>query len=206
MHATAQPNPDALLSLARQGEPKALGELLSLYRDYLKLLARLQIDRRLQRKADASDLVQDVFLCAHRAFPQFRGTTESELLAWLREILATSLAKVFRHYRGTQRRRIDAERELRLELAASSQALDVGLVSKATPSQQAMQRETGVLLANALARLPSDYREAVVLRQLEGLSFSEVAERMERSVDSVRKLWVRALAQLRAGMEDFNEP
>jgi RNA polymerase sigma-70 factor (ECF subfamily) len=63
-----------------------------------------------------------------------------------------------------------------------------------------MRREQGVLLAEALARLPEDYREIVMLRHLEDLPFAEVAVRMNRSVDSVQKLWVRALARLRALM------
>jgi RNA polymerase sigma-70 factor (ECF subfamily) len=83
-------------------------------------------------------------------------------------------------------------------LERSSRVLDGGLVAvQSTPSHQAASREQAVLLADALARLPADYREALVLRHLEGLSFPDVARRMDRTVDSVQKLWVRALARLR---------
>lgn len=205
MHATAPSNPDSLLRRARRGDEHALGELLAFYRNYLKLLARLQIDRRLQRKLDASDVVQDLLLHAHRAFATFRGETEAELVAWLRQILATCLAKYARHYRGTQRRSVKLERNLEQELNDTSRALDAKLIQQSTPSHSAMRREQGVMLANALAHLPDDYREAVVLRYLEGLSFPEIAERMGRSVDSVRKLWTRGLAQLRAAAEGINE-
>jgi RNA polymerase sigma-70 factor (ECF subfamily) len=61
-----------------------------------------------------------------------------------------------------------------------------------------MRRERGVLLANALAGLPDDYREVIVLRYLEGFSFADIAARMGRSVDSVQKLWVRGLAKLQS--------
>jgi RNA polymerase sigma-70 factor (ECF subfamily) len=64
-----------------------------LYENYLLLLARLQIGRRLQSKVDAADLVQETFLEAHRHFTQFRGRTEEELVGWLRQILAANLAK-----------------------------------------------------------------------------------------------------------------
>jgi len=190
--------PDVLLRHARTGDGSALGRLLELYRNYLKLLARLQIDRRLQVKLDASDVVQETFLEAHRDFGQFRGTTEGELVSWLRQILVTNLANLVRHYRGTQRRDIRLERELAAELDESSRALDHGLVARqSSPSQQAAYHEQAVLLADALGQLPEDYREAVILRHLEGLSFAEVAERMERTVDSVKKLWARGLARLR---------
>ena len=205
MHAVARPNPDSLIRLARAGDEAALGDLLALYRNYLKLLARLQIDRQLQRKLDASDVVQDLLLQAHRAFANFRGRSEEELLAWLRQILATCLARYARHYRGTQRRRIQLERDLEQELVDASQALDAKLIQHSTPSHSALRRERGVLLANALARLPDDYREAIVLRYLEDLSFPEIAARMHKSVDSVRKLWTRGLAQLRQAAEGIDD-
>jgi RNA polymerase sigma-70 factor (ECF subfamily) len=163
------------------------------------LLARLQIDRRLQGKVEAADLVQDSFLEAHRDFAQFRGTTEKELAAWLRQILVSNLANLVRRYRRTQRRDVRLERQLAVELDQSSRMLDVGLVARqSSPSQQASRREQAVLLAEALGQLPDDYREAIILRNLEGLSFPEVAGRMSRSQDSVKKLWARALTQLRS--------
>jgi RNA polymerase sigma-70 factor (ECF subfamily) len=186
-----------LLRQARAGEAEPLGRLLEMYRGYLTLLARLQIDRRLQGKIDAADLVQDTFLEAHRDFVQFRGATEGELVAWLRRILASNVANVVRHYRGTRRRDVCLERRLAVELDESSRDLDRGLAAKqSSPSQQAIRREQAVLLADALDQLPADYREVIILRQLEGLSFPEVARRMERTLDSVKNLWARALARL----------
>jgi RNA polymerase sigma-70 factor, ECF subfamily len=187
-----------LLLQARAGDAGRLGELLECYRRYLGILARVQLGQRLQGKLDAEDLVQDVFLEAHRHFPQFAGTTEGQFLAWLRQILAATLANLIRRYLGTQGRDIRLERELANELAHSSRVLDGALVAQvSSPSQAASKREQGVLLADALTELPEDYREVVLLRNLHGLSFPEVAERMGRTVDSVEKLWLRALIRLR---------
>jgi len=83
---------DDLLVHARAGDDEARGQLLETYRSYLTLLARVQLGRRLQGKVDPSDVVQEAFLEAHRDFRQFLGQTEAELLAWLRRVLATSLA------------------------------------------------------------------------------------------------------------------
>jgi RNA polymerase sigma-70 factor, ECF subfamily len=191
-------DPERLLILARAGEQSALGELLESYRNYLKLLARLGIDRRLQGKVDPSDVVQETFLEAHRDFGRFRGGSEPELAAWLRQVLAHNLANVVRHYRGAQRRDVRLERELQDELDRSSQAWDPGLVARhSSPSDGAGRREQMVLIADALARLPADYRDVLILRHLEGLSFPEVARRMDRTLTAVNKLWVRALGRLR---------
>jgi RNA polymerase sigma-70 factor (ECF subfamily) len=196
-------DPEALLHRARAGDSPAVGRLLELYRAYLVVLARVQIGRRLQGKVDASDLVQEAFLGACRDFPQFRGTTEKEFLAWLRQILASLLANLVRHYQGTQRRDVRLERQLTIELEHSSQSLDRGLAAPhSSPSQQAIRREQSVVLAEALGRLPEDWRELLILRHLEGLSFPEVARQMGRTVDTVKKLWPRALAGLRRLLED----
>jgi RNA polymerase sigma-70 factor, ECF subfamily len=191
-------DPEHLLRLARAGDGTARGQLLELYRNYLALLARYQIGRRLRGKADASDLIQETFLEAYRDFAQFRGNTEAELVAWLRRILASNLANLVGRYCGTQRRDVRLERDLAAELDQSSRALDRGLAApQNSPSHQAACREQAVLLADALERLPEDYRQVLVLRHLEELTFPEVAERMGRSVHSVKHLWARALARLR---------
>jgi RNA polymerase sigma-70 factor (ECF subfamily) len=191
-------NPEVMLQDARAGDAGTLGQLLELYRRYLTLLARMQIGQRLQGKVDEEDLVQETFLEAHRHFANFQGTTEGQLVCWLRQILATKLATLLRHYLGTQGRDIRLEREIQDAFDRSSILLDRGLMAvQSSPSQQAAQREQSVLLADALAELPEDYREVIVLRHLEGLTFPQVAERMQRSLDSVEKLWMRALVQLR---------
>lgn len=198
MTIAVREEPEQLIRMARSGDSQALGQLLELYRNYLTLLARLQISRRLQSKVDATDLVQETFLKAHRHFGQFRGSSEAELVGWLRQILLLNVANLVRHYYGTRGRDVRLERELIDDLDRSSQAWDAGFVAKqSSPSQRAARREEAVLLADALAKLPADYAELIVLRHLQGLPFAEVARRMHRSLDSVEKLWVRALARLR---------
>ena len=190
-------NPERLLLEARSSGD-VLGSLLELYRNYLSLLARIEIGRRLQGKLDASDLVQETFLEAHRNFARFQGTGEPQFVRWLRQILAAKVANLVRHYFGTQGRDVRLEQELAVDLDNSSRLLGQELADSLTsPSQQAVQREQAVLLADALGRLPEHYREVIILRHLEGLTFPEVALRMGRTQDSVEHLWVRALAHLR---------
>jgi RNA polymerase sigma-70 factor (ECF subfamily) len=201
MSANAGPDPEHLLLLARAGSVPALGQLLELYRSYMTLLARVQIGRRLQGKADSADLVQEAFLEATAHFDQFRGTSEAELAAWLRQILVSRLARLVRHYCNTQRRDVRLERQLANEMEQSSRSL--GLVAPgSTPSQRASRREQSVLLADALDRLPEMYREVLVLHHLQGLTLAEVARRMGRSLDSIKKLWLRGLGRLRRVLKE----
>jgi RNA polymerase sigma-70 factor (ECF subfamily) len=187
-----------LLQALRAGDAAAPGAILQRYQSWLRILARLQLDRRFQRKLDASDVVQLTMLEACRAFPQFRGSTGAELTAWLRQVLARVLAHETRRYQGTQQRDLGREVSLEQALAESSQRLGEMLAAPgSSPSQQAARHEQEVLLAEVLGRLPDDYREVILLRNLEGLSHDETARRMQRSPGAVRMLWVRALARLR---------
>lgn len=187
-----------LLHEAIAGQPLALGPLLESYRHYLTILARVQLDRALQVKVGASDIVQETFLEAHRDFGQFRGQSVPELLGWLRQILARNLANQVRRYRHTRSRDIRLEQGFAEALGHSSEHMAATIPAAIlSPSQMAVRDESAVLLANALSRLPPDYRDVLIFRNLEELTFPEVANRMNRSVDSVKKLWVRGLAQLK---------
>jgi RNA polymerase sigma-70 factor (ECF subfamily) len=196
---------DSLINRARGGDDAASGTLLQSYNRYLTLLARVQIGRRLRRKVDEADIVQDTLMEAHRQIANFRGGSEGELLSWLRRILAGKIALTLRHYLGVEARDINLERDLAVQLDQSATAMDIQLAaSMSSPSQRASRREQAVLLADALAKLPEDYREAIILRNLEGMSFADVAKRMERSEDAVQKLWVRGLASLRMALGEQN--
>jgi RNA polymerase sigma-70 factor (ECF subfamily) len=196
-------DPEQLLILARQKDDNALGALLETYRKYLELLARMEIGRRLQTKLDTGDVLQETFLEAYRSFDSFRGATEADFVAWLRGVLSRKLSNLVRHYLRTKGRDLRREQPLEISLDQSSRMLDQGFfASEGTPSQNVCRREQGVVLAEALAQLPDDYREAIVLRNLEELSFPEVAQRMNKTIDSVQKLWVRGLANLRRIVKD----
>jgi RNA polymerase sigma-70 factor (ECF subfamily) len=202
MTCTEGSDSEQLLAEARINPQEGLGRLLERHRSYLSLLARLQIGRRLQGKADSADLVQETFLEAHRHFAHFRGTTAREFEQWLRQILAARLAKLVRRFLGTKGRNVRLEEELEQQLARSSDNLAKALVATSSPSQNAVRRERALLLAQALERLPADYREVLVLRHIEECTMAEVARRMDRTLESVKKLWARALPRLREMLEE----
>jgi len=186
------------LHRAQSGDKAALDMLLMVSRKYLMRLAATQIGQRLQGKADASDLVQDALLEVHRHFGQFRGTTEAEFGVWLRTILAGLVANHVRRFLGTKQRDAQLEQAIAGEIKNSSCVLNRQLAAAiGTPSEEAVKHEASLQLVNALESLPEHYRQVIVLRHLECLPFAEVAQRMDRSLDSVEKLWVRALSRLR---------
>jgi len=200
------PQPDAipefLLAQARAGDTAALGQLFELYRNYLRLIARPMIDGALKLKLDASDLVQETFLKAHRQFADFAGRDEPELMAWLRRILVRTLAEQARYHRSCARnvrRQVSLEALLEQAGGAAQEALADSLPS---PSSLAVRRERAVLLADALEKLPADYREVFVLRNIEHIPFNEIATRLGRSPGAARVLWTRAMQRLSQLLEE----
>jgi RNA polymerase sigma-70 factor (ECF subfamily) len=194
-----------LIARARQEDAVARARLLEAYRNYLRLIARTGMAAALRDKADPSDLVQETLLKAHRCFGQFRGSTEPELTTWLRQILARNLCDLVRRYQMTGAREVGRECSLDAVLEHSSLVLGNLLAAPgASPSEHAQRRELSVVLADALAELPTDYREVIVLRSLEERDWDDVARNMTgrpRSTGAVRLLWSRALAQLRPLIE-----
>lgn len=170
---------------------------------YLKMLAGLEIDSRFQGKFSASDAVQQTLLEAWRGWENFRGHTEAERMAWVRGILAHQLAHLARHFAGVQKRDVSRELSLDASLAQSSQRLDQLLAAGGpSPSAVAVAAEQRLRLAEVLERLPEDYRQVILLRNLQDLPYEEIARRMGRGTGAVRMLWVRALTHLREQIQD----
>jgi RNA polymerase sigma-70 factor (ECF subfamily) len=195
----------ALLAAARLGHEQSLGELLGQFRTYLTLVGAAHFQRRLQPRVSPSDVVQEALLRAHRHFHQFRGQTEHELTAWLREILVNSLARfVERHVRAAKR---DLRREVPLEAFGDAVASFAQVSSDGPPSASSglVQAEASSRLTQLLAQLPEQYREVLVLRNLQGLSFEEVAVRLDRSPGATRMLWLRAIEKLRSAYRKAGE-
>ena len=170
---------------------------LEKYRDYLRLLTRVQLGTSANQWIDPSDLVQQTLFEAYQKREQFRGRNDAERAAWLRAILARNLADAIRA-QGRQKRDVARVRSLEAGLESSSACLGAWLAAEqSTPSEQAVRHEQAVLLASALARLPVSQREAVVLHYWQGLSLSEIAKRLNRTSDAAAGLLKRGLKNLR---------
>ena len=175
---------------------------LETYREYLHMLARLHLGGRLRAKLDASDVVQQALLKAHERREQFRGSTEAEREAWLRQILTTTLADSARRF-GAGRRDTGRERSLEAALEESSSRLEAWLAAdQSSPSQRAERQEQLLLLAHGLAQLPPDQRTALELKHLQGLPVADIAERMGRGKRAVVGLLFRGLKRLREHLEE----
>ena len=174
------------------------------YRSYLLVLARISLRDwgPAANKVEASDVVQDALLRAHKALPQFQGTTSAELQAWLRKILETQLLDAVRYWhRG--KRDAQLERSMRETISDSIRCIEKLAANQTSPSQHVLRHEIALRLTDALTALPEDQRTAVELHHLSGYTVAETAERMGRSKPAVAGLLRRGLSGLREGLNDL---
>src|SRR5262245_38859909 len=174
----------------------------------LHRLAQRQLEGRIAARVDASDVVQQAFLEAHRSFTQFAGQDARELVAWLQRILDNKIATAIRDHTLLQKRNVRREQSLDDSHGGESpvkQELDAGF---STPSQKAIRGEEAERLSAALTTLPADQQEAVRLRHLEGWALADVAQHLGRTPAATAGLIKRGMHTLRRRMhkgEDATE-
>lgn len=179
--------------------------MLCTYTNYMKVLSYARLDVRLQRRISSSDVVQETLLEAHRDFRTFSGDTVAEFTGWVRKILIHNLARTLDSHLLAAKR--DVRREHSLDEAAATLSRSHGRFESMladhhrSPSSEAAYDETQVQLANAIASLPPEYKDVIVLRHIEGLPFAGVAQRMNRTPGATRMLWMRAIEKLRQAMQ-----
>lgn len=195
---------EQLIAEARTGSQAALGELAQKCRQYLLNIANAELADELRAKVAGSDVVQQTLLEACRDFAGFSGHHEAELLAWLRRILLNNLSSLHRQFRDTAKRQLG--REVQLDDArlrpGNGRAMATGDPS---PSTEVSHAEEERLMAEAIARLPEPMRQVIIMRHQKALSFPEIGAEFNRSSDSVRKLWLRAVDLLQLELRPPNE-
>jgi len=183
------------IAAARSGSAEALGELLAGCRSYLIFVASFELNSALRAKVSPSDAVQEAFVHAHRDFATFAGTSEAELLGWLRKILLHNVLATRRRFCETQAR--DISREISLDDSQVPADAVAALIDGSTPSQYAVAGERVNGVEQVMAGLPGDYQQVLRLRYWEKLSLGEIAARMGRTTDAVQKLWFRAVERFK---------
>ncbi|MCA9095054.1 MAG: sigma-70 family RNA polymerase sigma factor [Planctomycetaceae bacterium] len=185
---------EQLLSSAKQGSINAIGELLIDLRSYLKIVAETALVERSVARSYASDMVQIAHFEAVRQIPCFRGTTQIQFRAWVRQIL---LNKIVDAQRAAIRESLPLEKLDPSVWGTMLRSIPEAIADDPSPSSLCMRNERELILHSMLRTLSPRYQEVIKRRHFESESFEEIAAAWNCSADSVRKVWTRAIGKLR---------
>lgn len=176
----------ALVDRAREGDRDAFDAIVSEYNDRLESFVRSRVRPQLRERLDAAELAHETFSRAFESLARFDGADEDAWLAWLAGIAKNVVLK--------EVEKLGRGRPLRLARDVSDH--------QPSPSRIARREERLVRLHDAFQGLPDDYREVIQLCRIDGLRIRDVADRMNRSPDAIKKLLWRALKELKIRFGD----
>lgn len=189
---------------AQTGQAAAVAQLLEVYRPLLLKLANAQLDAELRQKAPASDLVQNSLIKAMLAFPTCRFKDVEDVISWLREILSNEIATAHRRYRKAKKR--DARRERPIDGAHSRMWIDYLSVRARTDDSLTLSRQEDIMRVRlALDGLPPHYRQVITWRVVDEQKFGKIAGKLDRTEDSVRMLWQRAMKRFESELRKLDQ-
>lgn len=195
-----------LLAQAKDGSTSAIEELFAAYGEYLRGLAIHRLGYKLGGRVSPSDLVQETLLAAWKDFPAFRGNDAPQFAVWLRTILLRKISAAVASHLKTSKRSMQRERQTMNLIGSSVRATDGLQGREETPSKIAAVGEDSRMIQQLVARLPEEYRLVVQWRNLEGIQFNEIAQRLGKTSGATRLLWLRAIRMLREMHESEGEP
>jgi RNA polymerase sigma-70 factor (ECF subfamily) len=199
-------NIDDLLRQAKAGDAAALGTLFAHYRDRLRKMVRLRLDRRVAGRLDASDVLQEAYLDVARRFPEYVAAPAVPFYVWLRALTGQRLIDLHRQHLGAKMR--DAGQEVSLYRGALPQASSASLAQQllaglTSPTQAAVRAEMQLQLQEALNSMDPIDREVVVLRHFEEMNNIETAAVLGIETSAASKRYLRAIRRLKAILDQI---
>ncbi len=194
-----------MLDSARSGNAAARNELLERHRDALRRMIGLRMDPALRSRLDASDIVQDVLIEAHRRLADYPQAAGMPFQLWLRLLAKDRLVDAHRRHRGASRRSVDRELSLVKANFGDKSAFDLAALAvdrELTPAAAATHHELEIRFQAAIETLEELDREVVLMRHFEQLTNQETARALELSEPAAGMRYLRAMRRLRALLQE----
>ena len=190
-----------LLIAAGEGDADAVGQLLARHRPALRRMIDMRLDPKLRQRLDASDVVQDVLIDAHRRLDEYLADPKMPFHLWIRLIAKDRIIDAHRRHRGAARRSLDREQPMHSPGGIDQSTMDLAAQlcdPELTPAARATWEELQRRFRDALDELPEADREVVLMRHFEHLSNSEVAAALDLSEPAASMRYMRSMRKLRS--------
>jgi RNA polymerase sigma-70 factor, ECF subfamily len=204
--STDPTNADELLRCAAADDPQALAELFAHYRERLWRMVQVRLDRRLQGRLDAEDVLQEAFVVLLKRFPEYLHNPAMPFFLWLRQLTGQKLIDLHRQHLGARMR--DASQEVSLQRGALPQASSASLAAQllgrlTSASRAAIRAETQLRVQDAINSMDAVDREVLTLRNFEMLSNEETAAVLGIKRSAASKRHILALKRLKKILDGF---
>jgi RNA polymerase sigma-70 factor (ECF subfamily) len=192
---------EELINRTSRGDEAARHDLLEHYRDYLRRMVAVRLDRRLAARVDPSDVVQETLIEANRRLEEYLNDRPIPFFAWLRQIAGGRLMENHRLHITSGKRSVTTEvTGFELPDESSYALAQMMLADESSPSDRLIRKEQQEQIRKTVAGLPSKDREVLVMRHLEQLSTAEIAGTLGISEGAVKARLVRAIIRVRAAL------
>ena len=194
-----------LLANARQGKPEAIEQLLAKYRESLKRMVDMRLDKRVTHRVDVSDVVQDVLIEVHRRLQGYLDNPVMPFHLWIRQIAKDRLIDAHRRHRGSAKRSVDRECSLEIRQRPDESSIQLArqlLDPELTPAARATQRELAQRITECIALLEPNDQDILLMRHYEQLSNQEVATFLGLTEPAASMRYLRAIKRLRAVIQE----
>jgi RNA polymerase sigma-70 factor (ECF subfamily) len=189
-----------LLAEAKQGDADAVNRLLDRHRDSLRRMVQLRLDQRIQKRIDVSDIVQDVLVEANRRLQDYLANPVMPYHLWLRQIAQDRIIDAHRRHRASAKRSVDKERPLAVPAGDDHSTIELAAQlagHELTPATAAAQAEMAKVVEAAIAKLPDQDCEIIIMRHYEQLSNQEIAQALDLTEPAASMRYLRALRRLK---------
>ncbi len=195
---------EELLSGARAGDERAVEHLLDRHRDSLRRMIAMRLDRKISRRIDVSDVVQDVLIEANRRLRDYLDNPVMAFHLWIRQIAKDRIIDAHRRHRVSGKRSVDREQPMVAEGALDQSTIDLAAQlcdRELTPAAAATQRELAAHIQAAIELLDDRDREIILMRHYEQLSNQEIASALQLTEPAASMRYLRALKRLRVQLD-----
>lgn len=199
---------DVLLRAVKDGDSLAVNQLLERHRAPIRRLVELRLDRKVQRRVDVSDVVQEVMVEASGRLDRYLDDPAMAFHLWIRQIAWDHIIDTYRRHRVSAKRNMDREQPLASGGAPDESSVDLALQlsdPQQTPAAIATQREIAEQVEAAVHRLDDNDREVILMRHYEHLSNLEIAEVLGLNAPAASMRYLRAVRRLRELLNDHSD-
>ena len=197
---TATANTETLLSEAKAGDLSAINQLMSLHQGSLHQMVRMRLDKRIQRRVDVSDVVQDVLVEASRRLKTYLESPVLPFHLWLRQIAKDRMIDSYRRHRVSAKRSVDREEQMNAPRHSDRSSLDLAglLMDKGVnPEDDAVRKEMAEKVRASIALLPDRDAEVINMRHYDNLSNQQISDLLELNEPAASMRYLRAICRLR---------